>query len=69
MPTEVNATLLAPEFGCLTLGTGAVFRVGASIVVLFTPRSAEGLLLYVIAAFAIRFAETALVLSADAGTA
>jgi hypothetical protein len=69
MPTGVKATVVVPGFTGLTPFETGVLSLGASIVVFFEAFKAAGLLLYVIAALAIRFFETALVALADAGTA
>jgi hypothetical protein len=69
MPTEFKGTSAAVGLLVLTLSVLEVFRVGASIVAAEAPVNLDTSLFTVIAAFAIKFFETAIELSADAGTA
>jgi hypothetical protein len=69
MTAEVKGTSVAVELLVLTLSLVEVFKIGASIVAPDAPVNFETLLFTVIAAFAIKFFDTAIELSADAGTA
>ena len=69
MTAEVKGTSVADGLLVLTLSLVEVFRIGASIVAADAPFNLETLLFTVIAAFAIKFFDTAIELSADAGTA
>jgi hypothetical protein len=69
MPTEVKGTSAAVGLLVLTLSGLEVFTMGASIVAVLALVNLERLLFTVIAAFAIKFFDTAIELSADAGTA
>jgi hypothetical protein len=69
MPTEVKGTLGALGLVVLTLCETEVFSFGASIFVALALDNLETLLFTVIAALAIRFFETAIELSTEAGTA
>jgi hypothetical protein len=69
MPTEVKGTSAAVGLLVLTLSVLEVFRIGASIVAVLALVNLERLLFTVMAAFAIKFFDTAIELSADAGTA
>jgi hypothetical protein len=69
MATEFKGTWVVVAVLLLTLEAAGLFRVGASIFVVFELANLETLLFTVIAALAIKFFETAIELSTDAGTA